>query len=61
MVNALDQVRVSQETLLDSMRNITPLSALKKEEIDELQELEPSEGKARLPFAIYAKGRDALG
>ena len=37
MVDALDQVKVTQETLLDSIRNITPLSALKKEEIDELR------------------------
>ncbi|MBE9531705.1 MAG: AAA family ATPase, partial [Proteobacteria bacterium] len=37
MVNALHQIRVSQATLLDSIRNITPLSALKKEEIDELR------------------------
>ena len=36
-VNDLDQIMITQEVLLNSLRNITPLSALKKEEIDELR------------------------
>ncbi|MEE8574619.1 MAG: AAA family ATPase, partial [Thermodesulfobacteriota bacterium] len=38
MIDNLEEIVLTQETLLASIRNITPLSALKKEEIDELRE-----------------------
>ncbi len=36
-INDMDTIAVSQDEILESLRNITPLSALKKEEIDELR------------------------
>lgn len=37
MIDELSSLEVSQECLLESIRNITPLSVLKKEEIEELR------------------------
>jgi SpoVK/Ycf46/Vps4 family AAA+-type ATPase len=38
MVEGLSNLEISKETMLDSVRKVTPLSALKKEEINELRE-----------------------
>lgn len=38
LIGSLSKIELSQETLVTSLRNITPLSVLKKEEIEELRE-----------------------
>ena len=59
-INRLAHISITQDAMLEALRNITPLSALKKEEIDALRNWSHQRARPASTVALSAEGRDAL-